>query len=167
VVLPAASFAERDGSYTSGDRRVQRFYRALPAAGQARPDWWIAQEVARKLGADWRYDGAAQIFADIAAQTPGYAGLAYEALARSEEQWPPMGRGDLYYGGTVYDNTGGIGVRYAADAEAAAPARYEVGPMASTIEGVQRPERMLYQDGELIRRSKVVASHVVRPVMEQ
>jgi len=167
VVLPAASFAERDGSYTSGDRRVQRFYRALPAAGQARPDWWIAQEVARKLGADWRYEGAAQIFADIAAQVPGYAGISYEALARSEEQWPPMGRGDLYYGGTVYDNAGGLGVRYAADAETSTPARCEVGSLASTLEGLQRPDRVLYQDGELIRRSNVVQSHVVRPVMEQ
>jgi NADH-quinone oxidoreductase subunit G len=166
VVLPAAAYAERDGSYTSGDRRVQRFYRALPAAGQARPDWWIAQELARRLGADWRYEGAAQIFADIAAQAPGYASLSYEALARGEEQWPPMGRGDLYYGGTVYDNTGGLGVRYAADAETAAPARCEVGSLTSTLEGLQRPDRMLYQDGELIRRSKVVQSHVVRPVME-
>ena len=167
VVLPASSFAERDGSYTSGDRRVQRFYRALPAAGQARPDWWIAQEVARKVGADWRYDGAAQIFADIAAQVPGYAGMTYEVLAQSEEQWPPMGRGDLYYGGTVYDNTGGIGVRYAADAETGAPVRYDVGSLVSTMEGLQRSDRMLYQDGELIRRRNVVESHVVRPVVEQ
>jgi len=165
VVLPASSFAERDGSYTSGDRRVQRFYRALPAAGQARPDWWIAQEVARKLGAEWRYEGAGQIFADIVTQIPGYASLSYEALAKGEEQWPPMGRGDLYYGGTVYDNEGGLGVRYVAEAEVGTVARYEVGAPIAALSGLERPERMLYQDGELIRRSHVMASHVVKPAV--
>ncbi|MCX6017838.1 MAG: NADH-quinone oxidoreductase subunit NuoG [Chloroflexi bacterium] len=165
VVLPASSFAERDGSYTSGDRRVQRFYRALPAAGQARPDWWIAQEVARKLGAEWRYEGAGQIFADIVTQIPGYASLSYEALAKGEEQWPPMGRGDLYYGGTVYDNEGGLGVRYVAEAEVGTVVRYEVGAPIAALSGLERPERMLYQDGELIRRSHVMASHVVKPAV--
>ncbi len=44
VVLPALSFAEREGTFTSGDRRVQRFYRALPPHGQAKPDWWVAKK---------------------------------------------------------------------------------------------------------------------------
>jgi NADH-quinone oxidoreductase subunit G len=170
VVLPALSFAERDGTYTSGDRRVQRFYRALPAQGQAKPDWWIVQEAARKLGAAWSYQSAAHVFADIANSVPHYAGLSSEALAAGAEQWPPMGRGDLYYGGTVYDNTGGQGVRYASDAEkadaaGAAQTRYTVGNIEPVIGALERPARRLYQDGELLRRSNVVQSHIVSPEM--
>ena len=74
-----------------------------------------------------------------------------------------MGRGDLYYGGTVYDNTGGTGVRYAADSEAGNAAKYDVGPIEPNIGALDRPARMLYQDGELISRSNVVGSHVVKP----
>ncbi len=161
VVLPALSFAERDGSYTSGDRRIQRFYRALPAHGQAKPDWWIVQAVAAKLGADWHYSGPAQIFAELAGAVPHYAGITYQQISASEAQWPPMGRGDLYYGGTVYDNTGGIGVRYASDDEKAAPVKYEVGKFEPTIGALERPAPLLYRDGELIRRSAVVGAHIV------
>jgi NADH-quinone oxidoreductase subunit G len=169
VLLPALSFAEREGTYTSGDRRVQRFYRALPAHGQAKPDWWIVQEAANKLGAGWRYAGPGAIFTEIAATVPHYAGLSYAALSQSEEQWPPMGRGDLYYGGTVYDNTGGLGKRYATDAEKtlAAGGALEKAALASldaTIGALERPATMLYQDGELVRRSRVIAAHVVTTV---
>jgi NADH-quinone oxidoreductase subunit G len=163
VVLPALSAAERDGTYTSGDRRVQRFYRALPALAQAKPDWWIIQEVARRLGAAWSYAGAEPIFAELANQVTEYQGLTYPALKAVAEQWPPMGREDLYYGGTVYDNSGGVGVRYAAGAEKPGfQAAVEWLPAPEpNIEALRRPARLLYQDGELIRRSAVLAAHVV------
>ena len=163
VVLPALSFAEREGTFTSGDRRVQRFYRALPGLGQGKPDWWIVQEVARRLGATWNYANAGQIFAEIAQRIPSYAALSYEAIGHVEAQWPPVGRGDLYYGGTVYDNSGGMGARYAADAEQPGfTAQIEpIAPPEATIEGLRRVGRLLYQDGELIRRSNVLAAHIV------
>jgi NADH-quinone oxidoreductase subunit G len=165
VVLPALSFAEREGSFTSGDRRVQRFYRALPPIANAKPDWWIVSEVAKRLGHAWGLQGPAHIFADIARNVPHYSALSYNAISQSEVQWPPMGRGDLYYGGTVYDNTGGIGARYAADAESSAPAKYDVSVPEPTIAGLERAPQMLYRDSELIRRSKVVESHIV-PIRE-
>ena len=163
VVLPAISFAEREGTFTSGDRRVQRFYRAIAPLGQAKPDWWIIQEVAKRLGISCGYQGAGQIFAEMALRNPYYTGLTYESLSKVEAQWPPMGRGDLYYGGTVYDNSGGIGARYAADAEREG---YAIGAEPVTapepnIGALQRLPRMLYQDGELIRRSQALAAHVV------
>jgi NADH-quinone oxidoreductase subunit G len=162
VVLPALSFAEREGTFTSGDRRVQRFYRALPPLGQARPDWWIIQEVAKRLGAAWNFLGASHVFLDLAQHNPYYAGLTYDTLSQVQEQWPPMGRGDLYYGGTVYDNSGGAGVRYSADAERAGfNASVEwLTPPEPTIEALRRLPRRLYQDGELIRRSNVLAAHI-------
>jgi NADH-quinone oxidoreductase subunit G len=72
VVLPALSFAERDGTYTSGDRRVQRFERALPPLGQGRADWAILTEIARRLGADWTFDSSASVLAAINAALPQY-----------------------------------------------------------------------------------------------
>ncbi len=107
------------------------------------------------------------IFADIARNVPRYSGLSYEALSHCEPQWPPMGRGDLYYGGPVYDNTGGLGVRYACDAERdpAGVHPYEVTVPEPTIAGLERGPCALYRDGELIRRSAVLAGHVV-PVRE-
>jgi len=161
LVLPALSFAEREGTFTSGDRRVQRFYRALPPLGEAKPDWWIVQEIARRFELPWRYEAPAQIFAAIAQQVPRYAELSYERISRVEPQWPPMGREDLYYGGTVYDNTGGLGARYAADAERSALSPYDVHVPEPTLAGLERTPRLLYRDGELIRRSAVLRTHIV------
>ena len=163
VVLPALSFAEREGSFTSGDRRIQRFYRALPPLGNAKPDWWVFQEAAKQLNANWNLWSAQQIFEMLAAEVPAYAGISYDAISQSEAQWPPMGRDDLYYGGTVYDNTGGVGVRYPADAERAGFAAQVVAVTAPepTLEALNRKARMLYQTGELIKRSPVVQSHVI------
>ncbi len=162
VVLPALSFAERDGSFTSGDRRVQRFYRALPGMGQAKPDWWIIQEVAKRLGKSWGFHGTTEIFAALADSRPDYAGLTYELLGVTESQWPPVGRADLYYGGTAYDNTGGVGARYAARAEQSGftAVSEAVAPPSADMESLQHLPRTLYQAGELISRSKVLAGHV-------
>jgi NADH-quinone oxidoreductase subunit G len=167
--LPALSFAEREGTFTSGDRRIQRFYRTLPPLGNAKPDWWVFQEAAKLLnvgiatGNVWNFWSAQQIFEAIAAEVPTYAGITYAAISQSEAQWPPMGREDLYYGGTVYDNTGGVGVRYAADAERAGFAANVVAVNAPepTLEALNRKARMLYQAGELIKRSSVIQSHVI------
>jgi NADH-quinone oxidoreductase subunit G len=163
VVLPALSFAEREGTFTSGDRRVQRFYRALAPLGHAKPDWWVFQEVAKQLGADWNFWGAQQIFDALAAEVAQYQGLSYAAISKNAEQWPPLGREDLYYGGTVYDSTGGMGVRYAADAERAGFVAKTVAVSAPepSIDALNRKPRTLYQHGELISRSHVLQTHVV------
>jgi NADH-quinone oxidoreductase subunit G len=163
VVLPVLSFAEREGTFTSGDRRIQRFYRALPPSGNAKPDWWAFQEVAKQLNQNWSFWSAQQIFEAIAAEVPAYAGITYSAISQNETQWPPMGRADLYYGGTVYDNEGGMGVRYPADAERAGFNAQVVAVSAPepTLEALNRKARMLYQAGELINRSRVLQSHVI------
>ncbi len=158
VVLPALSFAEREGTYTSGDRRVQRFYRALPTVGQAKPDWWAVQEVARRMGFAWNFVSPAQIFTDLAANVSYYSGLGYEALAKTEAQWPPVGRDDLYYGGTGYENDGGIGVRYVSNPSVIST---PTSPKITTsISDLKRPARKLYQTGELIKRSNVMQTHI-------
>ncbi len=88
IVLPAASFAEKSGTFTNTERRVQLVRPALPPPGEARPDWQIITEIANRMGHDWSYGSPEEIFTEMAALTPQYAGMSYERLARSGLQWP-------------------------------------------------------------------------------
>ena len=81
VVLPAASFAEKDGTFTNTESRVQRVRQAIEPIGSAKPDWWIASQIARKLraqGFDFEHTG--QIMEEIARLTPSYGGISYSRL---------------------------------------------------------------------------------------
>jgi NADH-quinone oxidoreductase subunit G len=111
VVLPAQPFSEREGTYTSGERRVQRFYPGMTGRTQARADFVIAAQIGKLLGRDLEARSAALVMRQIAAQLPDYAGVTYEKLAEVTEQTPIFGRGDLYYGGTGYDNHQGLGIK--------------------------------------------------------
>jgi predicted molibdopterin-dependent oxidoreductase YjgC len=88
VVLPAASFAEKWGTFTSTERRVQLIRPALEPPGEARPDWQIINDLANRLGAKWAYGETADIFAELAAVTPQYSGISYARLAEGGLQWP-------------------------------------------------------------------------------
>jgi predicted molibdopterin-dependent oxidoreductase YjgC len=97
VFLPAAAFAEKDGTFTNSERRVQRVRAALPPPGEARPDWWItaelAKRVARRVGVDvgrqFDYTGPAEIFEEMARLTPFLGGVSYARLEREGGiQWP-------------------------------------------------------------------------------
>ena len=100
VVLPGASFAEREGTVTNTERRVQLMRKAIQAPGQARPDWEILCDLARRiqarLGIDpnsgpyasWAYDSPKEIMDEIAALTPIYGGIHYDRIERVGLQWP-------------------------------------------------------------------------------
>jgi predicted molibdopterin-dependent oxidoreductase YjgC len=100
VVLPAAASAEKAGTFTNTERRVQRFEAAVPPPGDARPDWWIVAEIGRRLAAlrppanpsapnaGWTYEGPAEIMDEIAALTPIYRGISYARLGAAGLQWP-------------------------------------------------------------------------------
>lgn len=88
VVLPAASFAEKTGTFTNTERRVQLIHPALEPPGQARADWSIILDLAGRLGADWQYDSSAEVFAEMATLTPQYAGMSHDRLERGGLQWP-------------------------------------------------------------------------------
>ncbi len=88
VVLPAASFAEKAGTFTSTERQVQLVRPALALPGQARPDWQIIMDLANRLGAGWQYDSPAAIFDEMAASTPQYAGICHARLEQGGLQWP-------------------------------------------------------------------------------
>lgn len=111
VVLPAQSFIERDGSYTSGERRVQRTYRVVPPLGEAMADWRILAMLAGQLGIEFEANSTAAVLLEIGKTNPAYAALTYEELAQTEWQWPQVGGDDLYFGGTAYKNHQGTGVQ--------------------------------------------------------
>ena len=89
VVLPAAASVEKDGTFTSTERRVQRVRKAFDPPGDARPDWAILCDLARRLGATgWDYPDPAAIMDEIAAVTPIYGGITYDRLDGDGLQWP-------------------------------------------------------------------------------
>jgi NADH-quinone oxidoreductase subunit G len=110
VILPAQAYTERDGSFTSAERRVQRFYPAVPPRGQARPDYAITSQVAASLALEIEGRSASQVMDSLAASVEAFSGISYLKLAEVTDQWPIVGRSDLYYGGTSYENKQGLGV---------------------------------------------------------
>lgn len=117
VVLPALAWAEREGTLTSGERRVQRYYPAIPERTGALADFKITGRIAERL--DLKADGlfrlesrfAIKVFERLCAKVPTFAGLSYRKLAEVVEQWPIIGRSDLYYGGATYENRHGLGAQ--------------------------------------------------------
>lgn len=91
VVLPAASFAEKEGTFTNTERRVQRVRRAIAPVGNSKPDWWIICQVARGMGATgFDFASPAQIMDEIARLTPSYGGISHERLDKTKAGviWP-------------------------------------------------------------------------------
>lgn len=88
VILPAASFAEKGGTFTSTERRVQMVRPAFAPPGAARQDWQIITELANRLGHNWHYESPAEIFAEMAELTPQYAGMNHARLEQDGLQWP-------------------------------------------------------------------------------
>ncbi len=89
VVLPATSFAEKDGTFTNTERRVQRVRKAIEPVGNSRPDWWITCQIARGMGASgFEFDHPSQILDEIANVTPSYGGINYSRLEEDGLQWP-------------------------------------------------------------------------------
>jgi formate dehydrogenase major subunit len=82
VVLPASAFAEKVGTFTNTDRRVQMARQVVRPPGEAKQDWWIIQEVARRMGCDWTYAGPAEVFAEMALVMPSFNNITWERLER-------------------------------------------------------------------------------------
>jgi formate dehydrogenase alpha subunit len=104
VILPAASFAEKEGTFTNTERRIQRVRKAIPSPGEAQPDSWIITELAKRIlqanavtpndgapRAGWRYSKISEVMDEINELTPIYAGVTYQRLeAGAQLQWPVL-----------------------------------------------------------------------------
>ena len=88
VVLPVASFAEKEGTFSNTERRVQRVRKAIEPPGEAKTDWEVICAISNKIGYPMNYSSAQEIFEEIVKVTPSYAGISYERLEKQGIQWP-------------------------------------------------------------------------------
>jgi formate dehydrogenase alpha subunit len=88
VVLPIASFAEKDGTFTATDRRVQRVNKAIEPLGDSRPDWQVLSQIADLLGYPMEYDSPGEIMDEIACLAPIYGGISHRRLEEEDLRWP-------------------------------------------------------------------------------
>jgi len=90
VLLPGVSFAEKEGSFTSMERRIQRVRQAIAPVGEARPDWKILCDLSTRMGYPMTYQTPAAVMDEIATLVPSYAHAAYPNLEKDGIQWPLM-----------------------------------------------------------------------------
>lgn len=165
VVLPVKGVAERDGSFTNLERRVQTFDAGVPAPGDAWADWLVLAAIAGHLGGDWGYASADGVMAEITQRVPLYAGMdfknltapisierktshyiyegmSYTADVREGVQWPTLAE----------DESNKLKLRFVA------PAPVEKGDGLTLV-----APRFLYDGGRLLAEAEVVAAHLHRP----
>jgi len=165
VVLPAQAFTEREGTMTSGERRVQRFYPAVPVTGEAKPDYSITSQIARHMGVILEGVSITALFDILSDSVKSFEGLSYPVLAEVKPQWPAVGRGDLYYGGTTYENTNGLGVHLSAAAErgekfSIPKVQKEAAPSPKDKELLAVPVTKLYDRGTTIMPAELLHERI-------
>ena len=88
VILPASSFAEKDGTFTNTERRVQRIRKAIDPPGEAKPDWEIICLMSEAMGHPMPYNDAGEVFDEMASLTPSYGGMSFDRIDATGLQWP-------------------------------------------------------------------------------
>ena len=162
VLLPAQAYTERDGSFTSGERRVQRFFPAIPPRADVRPDFAITAGIAAELGLALESRSASHVLDKLAASVKAFAGISFLKLAEVTAQWPIIGRGDLYYGGTTYENTQGLGVHLslAALAPAFTPVERDAALRPDEDQWLAVPVTRLYDRAITVSTSALLQPHI-------
>jgi formate dehydrogenase major subunit len=95
IVLPASAFAEKAGTFTNTDRRVQMAQPVLAPPGDARQDLWIIQEIAKRLGLPWNYSGPDEVFTEMAHTMPSFNNITWERVAREGSVTYPVDAPDV------------------------------------------------------------------------
>jgi NADH-quinone oxidoreductase subunit G len=169
VVLPAQSWAERDGTFTNGERRVQMYYPAISPVGQSQPDWRILAQIGEKVGLGAVPFAASLVFKNkIIKVVPQYKKFDYSTLAKVEKQFPDVGGEDLYYGGTSYENKNGLGQQWQVTAEAKAVGMFELPEIKPTTKRNALPiirAAALYTPGTLINQTEMLKPRLAQPVL--
>jgi NADH-quinone oxidoreductase subunit G len=168
VALPAQAFTEREGTLTSGERRVQRFYAAVPVYGDARADFSITSQIAHHMGILLEGTSVSAVFDRLAASVKAFEGLTYARLAEVRPQWPIVGRDDLYYGGTTYENTQGMGAQLSAAAGrgetvSIPKVEKEALPRPKEKELLAVPVTRLYDRGTTVLPSELLHQRIGQP----
>ncbi|HZT24192.1 MAG TPA: formate dehydrogenase subunit alpha [Pseudolabrys sp.] len=118
VVLPASAWPEKEGTVTNTNRQVQMGRKALPLPGDTRPDWWITQEIGRRIGMNWNYRGPSEIYAEMASLMPSLDHITWERVERESAVTYPCDAPDKPGRDVVFDKgfprPGGFGKLVAA-----------------------------------------------------
>ena len=158
VVFPARTFTEREGTLTSGERRVQRFYAAVPPTGESKADFSITSQIARHMGIILEGTSVTAVFEILADSLKSFEGLSYANISEVKPQLPIVGRGDMYYGGTTYENTMGLGAHLTSAAErgetvSVPKIQREAAPRPKEKELLAVPVNRLYDRGTTVMMS--------------
>jgi NADH-quinone oxidoreductase subunit G len=170
VVLPACAFAERDGTFTNLERRVQRFDPGVPRRGDSRPDWLIITDLARRMGAEWPYASARGVLAEMVEAVPLYAGMGFEHLATTA----PLTRSlsHYIYSGMSFDSPLNQGFQWPVSAEISnlqPPISIEwneppdITPPDADYPFTLVAPRVLYDRGMLISQTELLQGRVPAP----
>jgi formate dehydrogenase alpha subunit len=87
VILPGTSFAEKDGTFTNVERRIQRLNKSFDPLGNCKPDWYTICMLAQMMGYDFNYTSSAQIFNEMVKVSPVHSGLSWQELGETGKQW--------------------------------------------------------------------------------
>ncbi len=164
VVLPAASYAEKDGTFTNTERRVQKVRAAIDPVGISFPDWRIIQRIARLMGAQINFSTPEQIFNEIRRTTPSYAGITYTRIEREGGlQWPCP---DIDHPGTMYLHKDGFkrgkGLLTAISYKPSAELPDKDYPLLLTTGRMQ----FHYHTGTMTRRCKSLSTLAPEPLLD-
>ena len=172
VVFPVQAFTEREGSYTTGERRVQRFYPAVTVRAGCLADYQITGQLGQRLGLDIESEIAGRVMARLVAGVKGFAEIGsnpYRKLAEVEQQHPIMGRSDLYYGGTTYENSQGLGIQLTPTAQNGDQPSLtwpQIPEFPAAQDGlVAVPVTVLYDRGQTVWPSKLLHQRIPNPYL--
>jgi len=153
VVLPGASFAEKTGTFTNSERRVQLINKAIEPIGQSRPDWQIVCDVATRMGYPFKYADTAEIMDEIAALAPIYGGISHDRIRKVGLQWPCP---DKSHPGTKYLHKGkftrGLGKFHGIEHKPPAEVPDDRYPFILSTGRM----RFHYNDGTMTRRTHIL-----------
>lgn len=165
VVLPAKAVTEKAGTFTSGERRVQRFEPVVPAPGDALEDFAIASNVGKRLNLEMPNGSAAAVLEQIAKQNPDYADVTLSGLREVTEQKPIIVPREYAYVGTVYKNNQGMGMQLAPFAQRA-KAKPSTVPETRQLPRERLlavPVSRLYDRGSMVRLSETLEPRLLDP----
>src|SRR5713101_37820 len=136
VILPASAWPEKDGTVTNTNRQVQMGRAALPLPGETKPDWWITQELGRRLGLPWKYQHPRDIYTEMASLMPSLDNISWDRIARESSVTYPSDAPDQPGHDVVFDKgfprPGGFGKLVAAKLQPPAETPNEEYPFILT-----------------------------------
>jgi len=159
IVFPAQAFAEREGTFTSGDRRLQRFYQAVPPLEGTRADFTIAAQIALHAGVELESQSAALILLEVSKLVPAYSGVSYQKLSENANP-DSIAHRDLFYSGTAYVNRQGFGIQLPSAAERGE--KVEIGKTkAFRLKAPGKEELLVFPYTSLLDRGSLLTSSML------